>query len=234
MPSGIYLRKKPIWINGIRVPKEALPSPRLCECGCRELAGAGKRFIRGHNILGTHPHIGQLAWNKGLTKEVDERVKLNAERTSFSLKGKHFPHSFSKGCTPWIKGLTKNTNEKVRLMAEKLSQDRKGKTPKNIMDNCFFFNTKPEKEMKKVLDELKVEYEFQFPVWNIKHCYVADFYLPLYNTIIEVDGKWFHNYPDGREIDHVRTQELKSVGYGVLRFWENEFDLSKVQGSLLW
>ena len=76
-----------------------------------------------------------------------------------------------------------------------------------------------EKEDPKVLEH---------PVTNIGHPYVADFYLPLYNIVLEVDGKWCHNYPDGREIDRTRTQELEQAGYKVLRFWEGQFDAQSI------
>ena len=84
--------------------------------------------------------------------------------------------------------------------------------------------TKPEIEMKRCLEENGIKYKFQHPIMGIEHKYVADFYLPLYNLIIEVDGKNVHNYPDGREIDYVRLCELEELGYRVLRFWEGEFD----------
>jgi very-short-patch-repair endonuclease len=91
-----------------------------------------------------------------------------------------------------------------------------------------FFNTKPEKEMKRCLDELGIKYEFQYAVWNIEHCFVADFYLPLYNIILEVDGKEIHSSKNRLKIDLTRTKELEDVGYRVLRFWEGEFDAQKV------
>jgi len=107
----------------------------------------------------------------------------------------------------------------------------------------LFFNTKPEIEMKKCLIELGINevklndwklqkskhngqniFIHQYPVENIEHCYCADFYLPLYNLVLEVDGRYRHNYPDGLKIDLERTQEMEDVGYRVLRFWEDEFN----------
>jgi very-short-patch-repair endonuclease len=131
----------------------------------------------------------------------------------------------------WNKGLSKATDERVAKYAKTMSRVRKGRTPSNVFSGLgdgFFFNTKPEKEMKRCLDELGVRYEFQYSVWCIKHRYVADFYLPLYNVILEVDGKEVHNYPDGLEMDNIRTQELEQVGYRVLRFWEGEFNSQSV------
>lgn len=62
-----------------------------------------------------------VAWNKGLTKETDERVKNGAKKTSESLKGKE----------PWNKGLTKNDNISLQVVSKKVSEYRKGKEPWN-------------------------------------------------------------------------------------------------------
>ena len=42
------------------------------------------------------------------------------------------------------------------------------------------------------------------------------------NLVIECDGNYWHNYPIGREIDIIRTQELIDAGFKVLRFWGSE------------
>ena len=60
-------------------------------------------------------------WNKGLTKETDERVVKNAEHTSQGLKGN----------IPWNKGLTKETNKSLQTVSSKVSQARKGKSSWN-------------------------------------------------------------------------------------------------------
>ena len=86
--------------------------------------------------------------------------------------------------------------------------------------------------MKRCLAENGIKYEFQYPISNIEHPYIADFYLPLYNIILEVDGIWSHGYPDGKEIDFIRTQELEEVGYRVLRFWEGQFDAKSVWNEI--
>lgn len=35
-------------------------------------------------------------------------------------------------------------------------------------------------------------------------------------------GKCWHNYSFGKEIDYLRTKELKETGYKVLHFWDKE------------
>lgn len=87
-----------------------------------------------------------------------------------------------------------------------------------------YFNTKPEKEFKKILDKNNMKYIHGYSVWDIEHCYQADFYIPKYNLIVEVDGLYWHNYPDGTVLDEMRTKEMKEKGYNVVRIWENEIE----------
>ena len=83
-------RKLSLSHGGKGILKEDKPI-QLCECGCGEYANYGKKYIHGHNgILNAgenNPakrpevreknrqwHLGKEPWNKGLTKETDERV----------------------------------------------------------------------------------------------------------------------------------------------------------------
>ncbi len=54
---------------------------------------------------------GRIPWNKGLTKETDERVKLS-EGTKEKLRGK----------VAWNKGLTKETDERVAEGSERIRE----------------------------------------------------------------------------------------------------------------
>jgi len=75
---------------------------------------------------------GNIPWNKGLTKEIDERVAKNARSTSEGMKG----------YTPWNKNLTKKTDERMAKIARNLSKvvtkyfedpRNRGKTSKAIL-----------------------------------------------------------------------------------------------------
>lgn len=113
-----------------------------------------------------------------------------------------------------------------------------------------FFNTRPEREMKKILDRLNIKYEHNKLRAKIPHAYLTDFYLPDYNCIIETDGLLFHAHPSRFkpedvvplikitaqqkwEEDAIRTKELIEIGYKVLRFWENEISEEIVRKRLL-
>lgn len=58
--------------------------------------------------------------------------------------------------------------------------------------------------------------------------YIVDFCAPRTKLIIEVDGS---QHVDQREYDLERTEFLKSKGYRVLRFWNNDI-LNNIQGVM--
>ena len=59
----------------------------------------------------------------------------------------------------------------------------------------------------------------QFPIGN----YIVDFICREKKIIIEIDGGQ-HNEPKNIEYDNKRTEYLKSEGFQVVRFWNNEID----------
>lgn len=67
-------------------------------------------------------HKGKPAWNKGLTKETDTRVRTSANNM--------------KGRTVWNKGLTKNTDERIKIVSNnKCGQKRTEETKKLMSDS---------------------------------------------------------------------------------------------------
>lgn len=80
--------------------------------------------------------------------------------------------------------------------------------------------TKPEIAMANILSDMGLEYEEQ--VWFLGR-YCVDFVLTNYDVIIEADGNYWHNYPDGLESDEIRDEEIyQKKGCQTLRFWESD------------
>lgn len=86
------------------------------------------------------------------------------------------------------------------------------------------FKAKPasgEIPFSKILKKLKVEYEFQKPFivkdeYGKDKGYIADFYLPIYNCIIEID--WYSHYlPSSKDQDNLKSFLLYNAGYPVIR-----------------
>lgn len=64
----------------------------------------------------------------------------------------------------------------------------------------------------------KIDFEFQKIIYtDNKHFFIADFYIPSKNLIIELDGEYHDNIKQ-QDKDIWRTQILKSLGYEVIRF----------------
>ena len=95
-----------------------------------------------------------------------------------------------------------------------------------------------EERMKKFLEENFIEYESQkvFYIYAedgwITRYYIADFFIPHANIIIEVDGK-FHD--DHRQHDKMRTREIQEQypEVEVLRYkWKDLNDIDKMDDLL--
>lgn len=101
------------------------------------------------------------------------------------------------------------------------------------------FPSKLEERMMSFLDDLGICYEFQkiFYIyaddgWIIRY-YIADFFVPQANIIIEVDGK-FHD--EHKQHDKMRTKEIQEQypDVEVLRYrWKDLSDREKME-ELLW
>ena len=64
----------------------------------------------------------------------------------------------------------------------------------------------------------KIDFEFQKIIYtDNKHFFIADFYIPSKNLIIELDGE-YHNDAKQQDKDIWRTKLLNSLGYRVIRF----------------
>ena len=66
---------------------------------------------------------------------------------------------------------------------------------------------------------LNTKFKRQYPVGN----YIVDFASPEIKLIIEIDGGQ-HNQTQNIEYDSQRTSFLNSLGYTVIRFWNNEIN----------
>lgn len=77
----------------------------------------------------------------------------------------------------------------------------------------------------------KIDFEFQKIIYtDNKHFFIADFYIPSKNLIIELDGE-YHDNAKQQDKDIWRTQLLHSLGYRVIRFKNKQITESK---NLFW
>lgn len=81
--------------------------------------------------------------------------------------------------------------------------------------------TEPEAGARKCLEQLGVTFvqEYAVPGWR----YPADFYLPDTNTILEIDGVYWHSTAKAQRQDARKTLRLQSLGYRVVRLPDTPF-----------
>ena len=142
--------------------------------------------------------------------------KKHSDETKLKLKASH------KGMT----GLKHSTSTKIKQSISAI------KRVCNNPNKVKFINTKPELKLKTIFNKNNINFIHQYPMFDINHCYAADFYLPDYNCIVEADGIYWHNYPTGNKIDCIRTKEMKEKGYNVLRFWEGQINEEDVMSNI--
>ena len=73
----------------------------------------------------------------------------------------------------------------------------------------------------------KIDFEFQKIIYtDNKHFFIADFYIPSQNLIIELDGE-YHDDIKQQDKDIWRTKILQSFGYRIIRFKNKQITESK-------
>lgn len=168
-------------------------------------------------------------WNKGLTKDTDERVLKGAEKISEKRK-----KMFEEGLiVSWNEGLTKKSDERVLLNSIKtkksmkiLMKDKNSLVYKNHMRRSLIGSMKAQSQkgftdieivLYDILNEIGIEYEKQYPLFY----WIVDSFIPSKNIIIQADGEYWHNKPDVAQRDYSSQKYFEKCGYKVLRFWGN-------------
>lgn len=185
-----------------------------------------KPFTIKHRENLSKSAIGRIPWNKGIprTEKEKESIKkgqkklvkywLGKRRPKFSKKWLNNMSKAHKGRKAWnkgLKGVFKHKPETIEIMKRNRS--------KQVIP---MQDTKIEVKIQNFLKELKIEFFTHHYIKEIEHSYQCDILIPSMNLVIECDGNYWHKYPIGTEIDHIRTKELLEKGFKVLRLWEIE------------
>lgn len=142
------------------------------------------------------------AWNKGLTKETDERLNKQAKTLSEGYKSGRLVNA--------IKG-TKHSDEHKKKISEGRKQyliEHPDKVP-YLLNHHSKGDSYPEKYFKTVFDNAHVDYK-----QNYYQCgYFLDFAWPEKKIYLEVDGE--QHYLDKRIVEHdkARAQTLLENGW---------------------
>lgn len=154
-----------------------------------------------------------VGWNKGLTKDTDERLKKSAETYSELYKG----NGSFKG-----KKHSEESKEQIRQsMLKAHKENRAHKWTRKEPSHA-------EKTFLKFLDSIRLKKDIDFVSEFPFFPYKVDFYFPKYNFVIELDGKQHTKYPKMVERDIAKDKLLKEKGVTVLRInWRSLFHNSK-------
>ncbi len=136
--------------------------------------------------------IGMPAWNKGLTKETNERVKLNSESLSKTLQKKVLDGTY----IPRRMG-----NDARRRLSEEQSLRNRGGRSKWFVVNGIKVQGTWEYNIALKLNELGIVWSkpktnsdlFKYELDGKIKSYAPDFYLPKENIYLEVKGYWWGN-----------------------------------------
>ena len=168
-------------------------------------------------------------WSKGKTRKdllgENNPSKRQDVRKKISENRKGFKHSeetkkvFSENMKKkWANGELDHVIkalEKVRYKTQITKEKRKNMVfPKE--------DTSIELKIQCLLRELNIEFYTHQYMEEIEHSYQCDIFVPSLKLVIECDGDYWHKYPIGTDIDHIRTKELKDKGFNILRLWEHE------------
>ena len=146
----------------------------------------------------------KVAWNKGLTKENDARIRKQGETYSErvksgeitpSFKGKHWSDDYKKMFSIKMKEYYANNPDKVPYIVHHKSKG----------------DSYPEKYFMDIFDSKGIKYAKDFPSCG----YFLDFAFEN-NSYIEIDGEQHYNDKRILEHDNIRNKKLEDFGWKLI------------------
>lgn len=174
-----------------------------------------------------NPMYGKSSWNKNLTSENNEILRMISEKrigqkSSLETKMKQ-SESAKKRKIHGHTGKKHSEETKEKYRQNTLNMIKQGKFKQTV--------TKPHIEMIKILNNLNITFEEE----KICHYWCFDFYLPMIDLYIEVDGDYFHSnpkiYPEGPKTKTQKINYTRDIAKNnfcnknnliLLRFWESD------------
>ena len=145
---------------------------------------------------------GQVSPRKGI--KLSEESKLEMSKAKLRNPTRY-----------WVgKKRTPMTEEQKRKISQSInSPEIKEKICKARANQILpIKDTKIELKIQNFLKQLGIDFFTHQYMKEIKHGYQCDILIPSMNLVVECDGDYWHKYPIGKEIDHIRTSELLEKG----------------------
>ena len=201
--------------------------------------GSSNPWNKGIKMWDTRKHPrGSLGKKRIHSEETKKKISLHKKGKSIWPNGRIFSEETkqkmsesgknriknNRGSPPFKKG---KENIAYNLSKEERKQKRAKQNPT--------FMSSIEVKIQNFLKQLKIEFFTHQYMKEIEHGYQCDILIPSMNLVIECDGDYWHKYPIGNELDHIRTKELIEKGFKVLRLWEIEIksmDINQFKNKL--
>lgn len=175
-----------------------------------------KEYVDALNTL--RPAIGHTAWNKGLTKKTDERIKKAGEKLSERYKNGELVGSF-KGKTHSDE--TKELLRKIALESDHQRVSKRTKPYTKTDGTVVMLDSNWERIVAKELDNEGIIWERPTPLkWidanNVEHNYFSDFYIPQWDVYLDPKS------------DYTELKQKEKIDY-LLTHYDNIFILKEHQ-----
>lgn len=165
--------------------------------------------------------MGREPWNKGLTKETDDRImkvseslkKLYEDPRNHPFYGRHRSDEAKRKIGNFHRGkiLSEETKQKVR--------EARLKQIFPIKDTSI------EVALQEELTCREIPFKTHVSLFGQPDIFIEP------NLCVFADGDYWHNYPYRTERDKKVNQVLKEGGYQIVRFWEREIN-SDIKGCV--
>lgn len=194
--NKISNKMKYLYNNGLKrkTPMEVIPYKSKEKMRLTKLNNPTRYWLNKKRSNETKLKISKAHKGKIFSEETKAKIRINALiNHNYGMKGKH--HS-------------KESINKIKQARLKQILPLK--------------DTKIEVKIQNFLKELGIFFFTHQYLKEIEHSYQCDILIPSMNLVIECDGDYFHKFPIGKYIDHIRTEELILKGFKILRLWECE------------
>jgi len=196
-----------------------------CKCGCGNITGK-KEYIRNHDkqeLINCACGCGQQLYK--YDKKGNKRIRLLYHLCQIKRTLKICKCGCNKKFLSQSDYILNHDKQEIIECAcgcrQKMFKYNGQGRPVIYIHNHKVYESYLEFKLQKYLNELDIVFIKQKHM-DILHSYCCDIFIPSKNLVIECDGEHWHNFPLGKEVDHIRTKELLDKGFKVLRLWERE------------
>jgi very-short-patch-repair endonuclease len=217
-----------------------------CGCGMETIYNDGKKdfgkFKRGHRAKIYSDHFGDPKNPERVKKIISTRKRKfkngDYDHVVESIKENRKNPTLGEKISKGAKGIPKPKPNGFGV-GRKHSENTKNKMSTSAIDRIIktdkLHSSRLEDIFASILDNLNIRYTRFFYAKDIKAFY--DFFLPSYNTIIEVDGDFYHCNPSTQyavplyasqknniKRDKQKNKWVEDNGFEIIRFWEYDIN----------